>query len=78
MPGPDYLVVVQCDIVKQSCPGYNCERAYHERTGGFADLPRDQPYRTLYLTCGGCCGRAIHRKLSRLARELLKREGIKK
>ena len=24
----DYLIVVQCDIVKQRCPGYFCEKAY--------------------------------------------------
>lgn len=74
----DYVVIVQCDIVKERCSGYHCERAFHGRTGGFTDYPKDKSYRTLYMTCGGCCGRAVHRKLSHLARKLKKGEGIEK
>ena len=74
----DYLVVVQCHIVKQRCPGYLCEKAFHERTGGFADYPVDKQYRVINLTCGGCCGRALHRKLTLLKRTLKKKEGIDK
>ena len=74
----DYVVVVQCHIVKERCPGYFCEKAFHERTGGFADYPRDRAYRTLSMTCGGCCGLAVQRKLTSLARQLNKRESIEK
>jgi len=74
----DYVVIVQCHIVKERCPGYNCERALHERTGGFAAYPKDKAYRMLNLTCGGCCGRAVHRKLSNLTRRIKKSEGITK
>ena len=74
----DYVVIVQCHIVKERCPGYNCEKAFHERTGGFVDYPKDKVYRMLYLTCGGCCGRALHRKLSNLTRRIKKQEGIDK
>ena len=74
----DYVVIVQCHIVKERCPGYNCERAFHERTGGFAVYPKDKSYRMLNLTCGGCCGRALHRKLSNLTRRIMKSEGIGK
>jgi predicted metal-binding protein len=74
----NYLVVVQCDIVKQRCPGYLCEKAFNERTGGFADYPTDKHYRLINLTCGGCCGRALHRKLSQLKRSLKKHEDIDK
>jgi predicted metal-binding protein len=74
----EYIVILQCHIVKERCPGYQCERAFHERTGGFADYPRDKAYRTLGLTCGGCCGRATHRKLTRLLQSLQKKEGIGK
>jgi len=73
-----YVAVVQCEIVKQRCSGYYCEKALHERTGGFAAYPKDRPYRALYLTCGGCCGQALQRKLSHLARKLQKHEGIGK
>jgi predicted metal-binding protein len=74
----DYVVIVQCDIVKERCSGYYCERAFHERTGGFADYPADRPYRTLTMTCGGCCGRAVQRKLLHLCRKIAKAEGITK
>ena len=74
----EYVVILQCHIVKERCPGYQCEQAFHERTGGFAAYPMDKTYRTLYLTCGGCCGRALHRKLSNLTRGIKKKEGIDK
>lgn len=70
----EYVVVLQCDSVKQRCPGYFCEKAYHERTGGFAAYPKDKAYRVLYMTCSGCCGRAVHRKLTLLKRRLKKRK----
>ena len=73
-----YIVIVQCDIVKQRCSGYKCEKAFHQRTGGFQDYPPDKAYRTLYMTCGGCCGRAVQRKLSHLLRLLRKSEKIEK
>ncbi len=71
-----YIVVIQCSIVKQRCPGYLCERAFHERTGGFAAYPKEIPYRMIFLECGGCCGRAIHRKLTLLKRTIVKKENI--
>ena len=78
MQDKDYIVIVQCDIVKQRCSGYFCEKAFHERTGGFAACPADRAYRTLYLTCGGCCGRALHRKLSNLVKKIRDKEGVEK
>ncbi len=74
----DYVVVVQCDIVKERCSGYYCEKAFHDRVGGFAAYPKEKAYRTLYMTCGGCCGRAVQRKLTHLARRIKKSEGIDK
>jgi len=74
----DYVVVVQCDIVMERCSGYLCEKAYHEREGGFAAYPRDKAYRTLYLTCGGCCGRAVHRKVYDLIAAIKENEGVEK
>jgi predicted metal-binding protein len=76
---PDYVVVVQCDIVMERCSGYFCEKAFHERNGGFvAYSGSQQELRSLYLTCGGCCGRAVLRKLSDLIRTIKKKEGIAK
>lgn len=74
----EYIVILQCHIVRERCPGYLCEKAFHERTGGFAAYPKDKSYRYLSMTCGGCCGRATHRKLTRLIRSIEKKEGIVK
>jgi predicted metal-binding protein len=74
----DYIIIVQCDIVKQRCSGYFCEKSFIERTGGFAGYPKDKTYRVIYMTCGGCCGRAVHRKLAHLARNIKKKEAIEK
>ena len=78
LQGKDYIVIVQCHIVKERCSGYNCERAFNERAGGFADYPSEKAYRMLNLTCGGCCGRAVHRKLSNLIRQINKAEAVAK
>ena len=74
----DYVIIVQCHIVKQRCPGYFCEKAFTERTGGFAQYPRDKSYRVINLTYGGCCGRALHRKLTLFLRTVRKKEAIEK
>lgn len=74
----DYIAIVQCDIVKEKCSGFLCEKAFHERIGGFSEYAKNEAYRTIYMTCGGCCGRALHRKLSHLARLLKKRDGVEK
>lgn len=74
----DYVVVVQCQIAKDRCSGYGCETAFTHRTGGFADYPRDKDYRTLHLTCGGCCGKRLARKLAHLARMIAKGEQVPK
>ncbi len=78
MEGKDYIVIVQCHLVKQRCSGYVCERAFHHRTGGFADYNVDKHYRTLYMTCGGCCGRALHRKLRHMIRKIKTSEDVDK
>ena len=74
----DYIVILQCDIVKQRCPGYLCEKAYTERTGGFENYPKEKQFRIINITCGGCCGKATHRKLTMLKRTIKKKEGIEK
>ena len=78
MEGKDYIAIVQCHLVKQRCSGYFCEKAFHCRTGGFAGYASHKNYRTLYLTCGGCCGRPLHRKLSNLVRMIKAKEGVEK
>ncbi len=70
-----YFVAVQCDIVKQRCSGYQCELAFHNRADSFAAY--GQEVRFLSMSCDGCCGRAVHRKLGNLLRQGGKREGLK-
>ena len=74
----DYVVIVQCDIVKQRCSGYLCDLAFQKRSGGFAAYPADKEYRTMHMTCSGCSGRAISRKLTNLARQIKKKEELGK
>jgi predicted metal-binding protein len=71
-----YIAVVQCDIVMQRCSGFFCERAFHNRSGGFGIYGSGQPLRLAAMTCGGCCGLAIHRKLGDLLRMAKKKDGI--
>jgi predicted metal-binding protein len=78
MENKDYIAIVQCHIVKERCSGYFCEKAFHERKGGFAEYSPDKSYRTLYMTCGGCCGLALHRKLDNLVRKVKAKEGVEK
>jgi predicted metal-binding protein len=73
-----YIAIVQCDIVKQRCSGYFCEKSFNERSGGFSQYPKEKSFRTIYMTCGGCFGRAVHAKLSNLIDRLKKYEKIGK
>jgi len=65
-------------MVKQRCSGCFCEKAFCGRTGGFAACPSDKSYRVLNMTCGGCCGTALHRKLANLVGKVGKRGKIDK
>lgn len=78
MTTKDYVVVVQCHIVKERCSGYLCEEAFSKRIGAFLGYPVDRQIRFLSLTCGGCCGRAVHRKLAHLIKRIGKKENIEK
>lgn len=71
-----YIAVVQCHIVMERCPGFFCERSFAGRTGGFATLAKDRMYRVVQLTCGGCCGRALQRKLALLAEKAQKHDQL--
>ncbi|MEA3334014.1 MAG: CGGC domain-containing protein [Pseudomonadota bacterium] len=73
-----YIAVIQCHLVKQRCSGYFCEKAFNERSGAFSAYAGEENLRILYMTCGGCCGRATHRKLANLIRMSKKRENISK
>lgn len=70
------IVIVQCHLVHQRCPGYFCDRAFVNRTGGFEGLDLAENVRKLSFTCGGCCGRAVHRKLAHLKRKARQADNI--
>jgi predicted metal-binding protein len=70
------VAVVQCHLVHERCPGYLCDWAFTNRTGGFSGLDLADGARKVSFTCGGCCGRALHRKLSLLKKHAQKYDGI--
>jgi len=43
------IAIVQCHLVHQRCPGYICDRAFVNRTGGFAGLDLAGDVRKLSL-----------------------------
>jgi predicted metal-binding protein len=70
------IAIIQCSIVHERCSGYYCDRAYVMRTGGFENLDLSDDVRKLSFTCGGCCGRAVHRRLSHLKRKARQTDNI--
>jgi len=70
------VAIVQCHLVHQRCPGYFCDRAFTNRTGGFEGIQLATGVRKLSFTCGGCCGRALHRKLILLKKKALQFDQI--
>ena len=78
MTEKNYVVVLQCHIVKERCSGYLCEYAFSKRSGGFTGYPEDGSVRLLTMTCGGCCGRATQRKLANLVKQIKKKEDVEK
>jgi predicted metal-binding protein len=70
------IAIVQCHLVHQRCPGYFCDRAFVNRTGGFSGLDLSEDVRKISFTCGGCCGRALHRKLALLKKKAKQHDDI--
>ena len=74
----DYVVVVQCNqAVGQACAGFLCEHAFTARKDAFARYPAERKMRYNAISCGGCPGNAVLRKLINLKKNLLKREELK-
>lgn len=74
-----YVVVVQCDqVVRHVCSGFQCEHAFNARTDAFSRYPADAKVRFITMSCGGCPGRAAHRKLINLRKNMKKREDLDK
>lgn len=71
-----YVVVVQCEqAVGAACSGFMCEHAFSRRADAFAGYPAGVRYNA--MSCGGCPGRPVLRKLMNLKRNLMKREETK-
>lgn len=72
-----YVVVVQCDqVVHEVCPGFLCEHAFSARADAFSVYPADRNIRYMSISCGGCPGRGVLRKLVNLKKNLKKRESL--
>ena len=78
MSDKKYIVVLQCEIVKERCSGYFCEHAFTKREGKFDIYPDGNDIRFLPIDCGGCCGKASHRKLGSLVKQIKNKEKIEK
>ena len=76
MEQPKLIVTVQCDIVKERCSGYACVSAFNGRQHAFADYPPDAEIAMLPMSCGGCCGKRVLRKLSNVKKQV-KKKGVK-
>ena len=74
----EIIIIVQCHIVKEHCSGYFCEYFFTNRLGKFDIYPKNKNLRIVTLTCGGCCGCALGRKLSDYIKRIIKREKIGK
>ncbi len=74
----EIIITVQCHIAKECCSGYFCEYSFTNRLGKFEIYPKDTDLRIVTLTCGGCCGRAVHRKLSDFIKRIKKQENVDK
>ncbi|MDR1534042.1 MAG: CGGC domain-containing protein, partial [Planctomycetota bacterium] len=74
---PGYVVVVQCgEATGKVCSGFLCEHAFNSRLDAFAGYPAEQRIRYNAISCGGCPGRAVLRKLVNLTKNLKKRDGL--
>ena len=71
-----YIIVIQCHIVKEYCSGFLCEHAFNKRIDCFSCYANNNKLRFLSITCGGCCGRGILRKLQDLIFQARKKEKI--
>ncbi len=72
--GVKMVVVVQCDqVVHEVCPGFMCEHAFTKRSDAFQEYPPEN-VRYMAISCGGCPGRAVWRKLVNIRNNLKKRE----
>ena len=58
------VVIVQCELVTRRCSGYNCMKAFTQRSGKMEGYPEDTRY--MAVNCGGCCGAGIDVKIENL------------
>ena len=66
------VVVVQCESVTRRCSGYNCMKAFTNRSGQMDGYPEDSRYMT--INCGGCCGAGVDVKIENLEKRLAANE----
>ena len=63
------VVIVQCELVTRRCSGYNCMKAFTQRSGKMEGYPEDTRY--MAVNCGGCCGAGIDVKIENLEKDVV-------
>ena len=63
------VVIVQCELVTRRCSGYNCMKAFTQRSGKMKGYPEDTRY--MAVNCGGCCGAGIDVKIENLEKRFI-------
>ncbi len=63
------IVIVQCELVTRRCSGYNCMKAFTQRSGKMEGYPEGARY--MAIGCGGCCGAGIDVKIENLEKKLI-------
>lgn len=63
------IVIVQCELVTRRCSGYNCMKAFTQRSGKMEGYPEGT--RCMAINCGGCCGAGIDVKIENLEKRML-------
>jgi len=58
------VAVIQCAIALERCSGFNCSRAFHERSDYFKNYSDNTVY--VPFSCGGCSRRRGKKVISYL------------
>ena len=52
--------IIRCMQTEEFCPGHNDFLSIRQRSGGFADVPAEEPIElTGFISCGGCPGKKV-------------------
>jgi predicted metal-binding protein len=69
------VVVIQCSVAHERCPGAGCATKFVDREDYFAGYGPDAKYYVSF-GCGGCPGRRVGRLLGTLKKKVKAHQGI--